>query len=55
MQNQTKTQENTLILEEIFMKSSNEVKTNRFENTAEMAPCGGNCASGACKGFIDVA
>lgn len=41
--------ENTELLQEIFIKPANEIKTNRFMEDANAAPCSGTCSGGICR------
>jgi hypothetical protein len=44
---------NTSILEEIFIKPANTIKTDRFASTEDnAAACSGQCHSGACKTLV---
>ena len=43
------TNENNNLLEEIFLKPSLEVKTERFAEESQNAPCSGTCSNGACR------
>jgi hypothetical protein len=37
------------LLNEIFLTPSSDIKTDRFSDTADAAPCNGSCSSGQCR------
>lgn len=41
--------ENTELLQEIFIKPANEIKADRFVENANAAPCSGACSGGMCR------
>lgn len=45
-------QQESNILNEVFMKPSNEIKTDRF-SMQEAADCSGTCSSGICRTGIE--
>lgn len=53
MQNLHKSaEEYAILLKEIRMIPSTEVKENRFNDSESGAPCKGKCDSGACKSLV---